>query len=371
MGNRCRKILFVVTGLGYGGAEMQVWRLSRELTARRWTVHVVSMIPPGALLERFVDDGITVHDLRMVRGVPSPTAVLKLASIVRRFSPDVVHSHMVHANLLSRAAKCFFPRTPLVNSGHSTNEGSRWRYYGYRWTDILCDRFYTVSRVALDGYARGRFVSSHKLFYLPNGMPVEQHPLAADEKVRLREQLGLEEDFAFLTVGRLEPEKNHRGLLQAFARVAKLIPARLLIVGEGTQANELEAHCSNLGLSDRVYFLGKRNDVEALMGAVDAFVISSAWEGLPVVLLEAGVAGLPVISTSVGDIPFVLQNGRSGLLVNPGDPDALARAMGEMYDLSPSERAQLGTNLRATVVEQFDIREIVDHWERVYEELRS
>jgi glycosyltransferase involved in cell wall biosynthesis len=371
MGNRSRKILFVVTGLAYGGAEMQVWRLSRELAARRWGIQVVSMVPPGALLERFMDDGIPVHDLRMVRGVPSPLAVLKLARIMRRFSPDIVHSHMVHANLLSRAARCFFPRTPLVNSGHSTDEGSRWRYYSYRWTDMLCDRFHTVSRVALDGYVRGRFVSPHKLFYLPNGMPVERNPLPVNEKQRLREQLGLGEDFTFLTVGRLEPPKNHQGLLQAFAQVAERSSAQLLIVGEGAQANELEAYCSKLGLSHRVRFLGKRHDVEALMGAVDALVISSAWEGLPIVLLEAGVAALPVVSTSVGDIPLIIQNGRSALLVRPGDCDALAQAMREMRDFSPSERSQLGANLRATVVEQFDMRKIVDRWERVYEELLS
>ena len=105
------------------------------------------------------------------------------------------------------------------------------------------------------------------------------------------------------------------------------------------------------------------------MGAVDAFVISSAWEGLPVVLLEAGVAGLPVISTSVGDIPFILKNRRSGLLVSPGDSDALAEAMREIHDLSLSERDQIGKNLRATVIEQFDMRKVVDRWERTYEEL--
>jgi glycosyltransferase involved in cell wall biosynthesis len=369
MGNQVKKILFVVTGLGYGGAEMQVWRLSRELTARRWGVQVVSMIPPGALLQRFLDDGIPVHDLGMVRGVPSPTAVLKLARIVRRVSPDVVHSHMFHANLLSRAAKSFFLRTPLVNSGHSTNEGGNWRYCAYRYTDILCDRFHTVSNVALDGYVRGRFVSSRKLFYLPNGVPVEQASLAAEEKERLRARLGLEEDFAFLSVGRLEVPKNHRGLLKAFAGVAERCSARLLIVGEGGQAKELEEYCSELGLSDRVHFLGKRHDVQALMRAVDAFVISSTWEGLPNVLLEAAIAGLPVVSTSVGDIPFIIQDGRWGLLVSPGDSDALARAMREMTDLLPSERAQIGKNLRATVIEQFDIRKIIDHWERVYEEL--
>jgi glycosyltransferase involved in cell wall biosynthesis len=371
MGNKAKKILFVVTGLNYGGAEMQIWHLSRELTARHWQVQVVSMIPPGALLQRFLDDGIPVHDLRMVRGIPSPWAVLRLARIVQRFSPDIVHSHMVHANLLSRAARCSFPRTPLLNTGQNTNEGSRWRYYAYRYTDILCDRFHTVSRIALDGYMRGRFVSSHKLFYLPNGMAIEQHPLAAAEKKKLREKLGLEEDFAFLSVGRLEPQKNHQGLLHAFAEVAERCSARLLIVGEGAQANELEAYCSKLGLSHRVRFFGKRHDVQELMCAVDALVISSAWEGLPIVLLEAGVAALPVVSTSVGDIPLVIENGRSALLVRPGDSDALAQAMREMHNLSPSERAQLGTNLRATVVEQFDMRKIVDRWERVYEDLLS
>ena len=110
-----------------GGAELQVWYLSREFLARGWRVEVVSLVPSGPLQGRFEGCGIPIHNLGMRRGIPNPLAIVRLAGLVRRVAPSIVHSHMVHANLLARVAHPLFHPVPLVNSGHNANEGSQWR----------------------------------------------------------------------------------------------------------------------------------------------------------------------------------------------------------------------------------------------------
>jgi len=369
MKGRSSKLFFVITGLDFGGAEVQVLGLACELRARGWDIHVASMIRPGALAEAFQREGIPVHDLGMSRGVPSPLGLIRLARLIHEFSPDIVHSHMVHANLLARAVRGFFPHIPFINSGHSTREGRRWRYYAYRYSDRFCDRFHTVSKVAQDNYIRGRFVSSEKLFYLPNGIATDMKLLNAGDRQRLRSELGIDESFAYLSVARFEVPKNHATLIKAFASLPNRESARLLLVGKGRLEKELRQQSKQLGLEEGVIFLGSRSNVSELMGACNALVIGSHWEGLPMVLLEAGLAELPVVASSAGDIPQVIESGRSGLLVSTPEPEALADGMRHVRDLSPDSRKQMASALRCTVLERFDMRSIVDRWEEIYAEL--
>ena len=364
-----RTILFVVTTLEWGGAELQVWYLSREFLARGWRVEVVSLVPSGPLQGRFEGCGIPIHNLGMRRGIPNPLAIVRLAGLVRRVAPSIVHSHMVHANLLARVAHPLFHPVPLVNSGHNANEGSQWRYYAYRYTDRWCDRFHTVSRIALDQYVEGRFASRAKLFYLPVGVPVESAPANDRIRARLRRELELGNAFTFLNVGRLEPQKDQAGLLRAFTSLLRHRSARLLVVGTGELGPGLERMAQELGISREVRFLGSREDVRDLMGAADAFVLSSRWEGLPTVVLEAGLAELPVVTTAVGDLPLLLEDDLSAFVVAPGDVGQLSRAMERMQALAPAERALIGKRLRQAVCDQCDLKKVTDGFERVYGEL--
>ena len=365
-----RTVLFVVTSLDVGGAEMQALHLARGLESHGWRVEVASMIGLGPLAARFQAAGIRLHDLRMRRGVPNPFAIIRLARIVRRVAPVIVHSHMIHANLLARVAHPLFRNIPLLNTGQDTNEGHRWRYYAYRYTDQCCDRFHTVSRIALDQYKRGRFASPAKLFYLPNAVPNES-TVGNDARPHLRNELALGEAFTFLNVGRLEPQKDQIGLLRAFARLQTGAETRLLVVGTGFLKPALEREAHDLGIADMVRFLDARDDVPALMRAADAFVLSSGWEGLPLVVIEAGRAKLPVVTTAVGDLPLLLKDGHSVLMVPPGDPDALAQAMTRMQVLPPAQRSLMAEQLHKTVCSECDLAKVTDGFERVYHELIS
>jgi glycosyltransferase involved in cell wall biosynthesis len=174
--------------------------------------------------------------------------------------------------------------------------------------------------------------------------------------------------FTWLTVGSFRDEaKDYDNLLQAFARLDA--PGDLLIAGVGPLRAEKEALARRLGVHGRVKFLGLRSDVPRMMQAADAFVLASAWEGLPVVLLEAAASGAPAVVTRVGGNPDVVLDRTTGLVVPPKDPSALASAMREVVALSEAERRAMGRRARAHVEQTFDLERVVEGWERLYVEL--
>ena len=187
----------------------------------------------------------------------------------------------------------------------------------------------------------------------------------------VREQLGCApEAFVWLTVGRLEPVKNHLELLRAFREVAAGHPhARLLIAGQGSLQAATEQRIVELGLADRVRLLGLRRDIPDLLNAADAFVLPSLWEGMPLTLLEASATALPIVATDVGGNSEVVLDGKTGYLVPPQEAKALTQAMLRVMLLSENDRIAMGQAGRAHVVQNFDLERVVDRWESLYREL--
>ncbi|MDM7324300.1 MAG: glycosyltransferase [Thermus sp.] len=374
-----RSLIFLITGLGRGGAESQVTLLVKGLKARGWRVAVVSMIPPDPEGPKgeLEDSGIPVHSLDMVRGRPSLRGLLRLAHLVREFKPQVVHAHMIHANLLGRVARLVAPVPVLVCTAHNTVEiGRSFRTeratrLAYRWTDFLCD---LTTQVSAEGYRRflvGGFAPAGKLRYIPNAVDLGRFSPRPEVRVRVRQELGIPaHGFLWLAVGRLEEPKDYPTLLKAFAQVRREYPdVRLAVAGKGSWEGRLQKLVRELGIEEVVHFLGLRQDVPDLMQAADAFVMSSAWEGMPMVLLEAHAAGLPIVATDVGGNREVVQDGVTGYLVPPKDVSALARAMHNMMALPEEKRATMGLRGREWVERHFSLKAILDQWERIYAEL--
>ncbi|MGI9952918.1 glycosyltransferase [Moorellaceae bacterium AZ2] len=362
-------IVFLTTGLVYGGAETQLVRLATRLKARSWEVKVVSMLPPQAYVEELEAAGIPIESLGMRRGVPDPRALFRFASILRLEQPQVVHSHMVHANLLARLARPLARVPVLVCTVHTINEGGRHREWAYRLTDFLCDLTTQVSQSGLERYVRVRAVPQHKIRFIPNGVDTDRFRPNPEARARLRHELGLGNVFSWLAVGRCEEAKDYPNMLRAFAMVLREHGNTvLLIAGQGSLREEAEQLANQLGLREKVHFLGLRKDVPELMNAVDAYVMSSAREGMPMVLLEAGATGLPIVATDVGGNREVVLDGMSGFLVPPKDPEALARAMLRLMILSQEERRRMGEVGRAHVEANFSLEKVVDQWESLYQE---
>lgn len=166
-------------------------------------------------------------------------------------------------------------------------------------------------------------------------------PTESYNKEKTRRELNIsQEDKVILRVGRLDVDKGNDLLLQAMTKVLSGIKAKLVFAGDGEQQNELEMLAQKLGIMDNVVFLGYRRDIPALLNISDLFVISSLKEGLPMVLLEAMAARVPIVSTAVGAIPLTLRNGIDGILVPPNDISKLSTAMLEMFQM-PQHKDQM------------------------------
>lgn len=365
------RILLVTTGMLTGGAETQIAALAGAFVAQGHAVALLNLI---GRTEVALDPLVTVHNLNLR---PSPgslaTGLWHARRFVRHWRPDVVHSHMLKANLFSRVLRLLCPMPRLVCTAHSLREGGALWMRLYGLTDRLCDLTTHVSQQALDHFVALGAVPANRIRLVPNGIDLARFAGGTGQRERLRQAQGLDaSQWVWLHVGRLALPKAQHRLLSAFAQVhTQQADARLLIAGEGPLGNELRAQVRRMGLHEAVRFLGRREDVPTLMQAADGFVLSSDIEGSPMVLAEAGACGLPIVST---DVP-----GAAALLSAPdrcvpvGDETALASAMlatmAETAQLPAAEIAARRQARRTHIAQHFALDAVCRHWLALYAEL--
>ncbi len=364
----------MITSIVGGGAEAEAIALAQTLHARQWEVAVISLLDPGGAVEGLTDRGIELNCLGMVRRVPDPRAIFRLASFIRDFQPHIVHSQMVHANLLARVTRLICRMPVLICTSQNIQErsdrgnGTKLKELAYRATDWLADMTTSVCEAGARRYVEIRACRPKKMVTIPNSVDLETFRPDAMERIDVRKEMGIENgEFLWLTAARLAKQKNYFVLLEAFRTLATHNPKlRLIIAGDGPERSEMEQWLGRHGLMGRVQLLGLRKDVARLMRAADAFVLCSAWEGLPLALLEASASCLPVIATDAGGNSETLIDGQTGFLVPGGDSAALASAMRNLMNMHVEDRLRLGEAGRSHVMSKFSRNNIVSQWESLY-----
>lgn len=362
------RILFLSTSMGLGGADSQLLSAALGLQGRAHDVRIVSLTALGPMGFQARRLGLDTESLEMPRGIPDPGGLVRLREIVHQWRPDIVHSHMVHANLMARALRLVTPVPALVSTIHNVYEGGPFLMAGYRLTNRLVDHMTIISQVAADRFIRERIVPRELLSVIPNGVDPEPYQAVAPEAREARRRaLDLDHRFAWIAVGRFEVAKDYPNMLRAFASVHERRPeAVLLLVGRGSLKGETQALAQDLALGSAVRFMGVREDVPALLSAADGYVMSSAWEGMPMVLLEASAGGLPIIATRVGGTGEAVLDGQTGFLVEPRDSGALAGAMLRLMELPDVDRRRMGENGRQRIGSSYSLARVVDRWEELY-----
>lgn len=359
------KILFIITGLGMGGAERQVCDLADKLAAKGHQVVLVSLT--GGSLNHPQSIAVKLVEVGMAK---TPFGFIKAYQSVRRlineFKPDVMHSHMIHANIFARLLRLTTDIPRLVCTAHSTNEGGRGRILAYRLTDRLCDISTNVSQEAVDAFVQQGAVPAGRMVAIHNGINTEHFRYSAISRERLRAELGLAEHIPLLlAVGRLTAAKDYPNLLTAFAALPPVFGvAQLAIIGMGEDEDNIKARVISQGLSDRVHFLGLRRDVNEWMSAADVFVLSSAWEGFGLVVAEAMACERAVVATDCGGVKEVV--GNAGFLVSPKDSEKLASAMSDALELSVSARTHFGSLARKRVEDNYSLSSVCERWLKIY-----
>ncbi|MDC0292503.1 glycosyltransferase [Candidatus Binatia bacterium] len=369
------KILYISTTLELGGAEAVAVAMAEHAKLKwGWTVEYVSLMPGGDRQSALKEAGIPTHCLGLNRGIPNPQAVVRLAKIIRDFKPDLIHSHMLHSNLIAQLHRAIFGGPPLISTSHSVDEirGRKPLAWMHRMGRSQSALTTNICEAGTHNLIAHRLSLPEKTICVPNGIQLEKFRNSAAARSTTRQKLGLTDSFTFIAIGRHEPPKDIPCLIDSFATVLQERPDTILLyVGDGTGRDSTEKEIASRGLRDSFKILGSRRDIRELLAASDAFVMSSAWEGLPMVLLEAGASGLPLISTNVGGTAEIVVAEKAGYLVAPRRPDLLAGAMIRMIDLPSENRLEMGTASRQHVAANFDADVISARWYEIYTGLVS
>ena len=373
------KVLLVSTNFGIGGgAEEQVSSLALGLGSRGWQVRLVSMLPPsGPVSAEFAQAGIPFTTLGMRRGLPDPRAVFALRSVINAFQPDIVHSHMTHANLLARITRPMCQVPALISTLHGlrmfgvNKRFTLLRELGHRLTDKWSDATTTICEAAADSYRQCGAVPADKISVVFNGVDTSVYKPNPEARIHLRKALGVADEFVWLAAGRLEKPKAYPVMIDAFAAATRDCqrPQRLFICGSGSLASSIQSHIARLRMGANITMLGLRRDIPDLMSAADGFVLSSETEGLPMVLLQAAASQLPIVATAVGGIAEVVRDGETGFAVEPNAPSALGAAMRRLAGMGAQDRQRMGEAARKLANQRFSNQTVLDQWETMYAQL--
>lgn len=358
------RIFYLITGLGMGGAEKVVTSLADALAAKGHDVCIAYLMGTAEVLP--TNASIKVISLGMVSKIDAVTAFFKLRRLIRDFQPDVVHSHMLHANILARLVKLVTPIARLISTAHASNEGGKLRMLAYRLTDALADMSTNVSEDAVAAFIKAKAARPGRMIAVYNGIAIDSFSFNAVAKLRIRQELLIDENCSLLlAVGRFHEHKDYPNLFHALAQMpVNGLHCQLCIAGDGPLRGYLEALAVQLRIADCVQFLGIRRDVADLMSAADIFVLSSSSEGFSLVVAEAMACERVVVATDCGGVREVV--GEAGYLVKPNDAEVLAQALQTALQLPAIQSAALGRLARQRVVDKFSLDAVVEQWLQLY-----
>lgn len=376
-GGQVINVLQVVTGFAWGGGERHVLLLLEAFRNSPLRLQLV-VFHDGRLAKEARALGFPVHLIeKRFRGDFSTT--FRLMGLIKRERADIVHTHLVGANLYGRIAGRLSRHARVISTLHyvspsamAPDESSLSQsiiFHADLWTSRLCDRL-----IATSDHLRGALVvrgmRSEKVVTIRNGVDLEALQPQPADPAAVRRELGLAPDTPLVgVVGSFLPVKRFDLFLKAAQRVAADHPdAVFLVVGDGGLRAELEAQASALGIENRVLFPGFRDDVPRVLSALDVFVLSSDSEGTPYVVVEAMAMGKPVVATKAGGVPEQVRTGTEGFLVDCGDDAGLASGISRLLS-DDALRAEMGRRARARAEREFSQAKAVEQLQAVYREV--
>jgi len=369
------KICHIAKATGVAGSENHLLTLLPGLDKAKYQVTLVLLVeqdkPLDDFVHRFDEEGVQVKRV-LIRGDMDPLLVWRLHRLLREGNYDLVHTHLIHADLYGTLAAKLAGVPIIVSTKHNENVFRRHSFYAFldRTAARFADKIITISDSLKRFAVEVEGLDAEKIVRIHYGLGPTHASIDDPDRLSLRAELGIGREIPLAAiVARLIPQKGHVYLLHAFRRVLEALPeAKLLVVGEGYLRGELESLAEELGVASNVIFTGFRQDVPRIMGGIDLFVLSSLWEGFGLVLLEAMAAGKPVVATNVSAIPEIVLDGETGILVPLNDPEPMAEAITKLL-AQPALARQLGCKGKQRLKQEFSTQEMIAATELVYDDL--
>jgi glycosyltransferase involved in cell wall biosynthesis len=352
------------------GAEEHILELLRGLDRRFFRLHLAC---PDVLLEQYGNDipgdvqvtPIMVDHLSDIRGA------VRLARTLRRQRINILHSHMFRASLFGSSIGKLCRVPVIIETTHVRETWRRgWfksKFFLDRAVSHLIDHYIAVSEANSRYLIGQKGIPANKVSVIQNGCSIERVDPSKAHPEGIRESLGFsKDDLVLIVMARLEPQKGHRVLLQSLPLLHSEFPnIRLICLGAGALKDDLTRMARDLGLENIVRFAGFQSNVADWLAAADIGVLPSFYEGLPLTAAETLAAGIPLVATAVDGTPEVVLDGETGLLVPPGDPLAMAGAIGRLAR-QPELRDKFARAGRDRVLHRFTIQRQVEQTANLY-----
>ncbi len=337
-----------------GGAEEMVLNLVKHLPERFEPV-IMCLNSAGPIGEEIRKTGVEFHVLGVTPGLRRPWQLIDIERAVTSVRADIVHTFLLTASLYGRFAS-MLARVPII-IGTEVNiyeQKQPLHIKAERWLMSGTDRVVVSAESVRDFYIDQVGADPAKIEVIYNAVDWAQLATTSDRET-IRRDFGVPVGAPLAgIIARLTEQKAHAHLFEAMAKTPGLEHLHLLVVGDGHLRSQLEALSASLGLADRVHFLGARRDLGNILSAIDMFVMPSLWEGLPLSMVLAMGASLPVVATRVAGIPEVVKDGETGFLVPPAAPTELGAAMAKLV-ADPALRQRIGQAARARVLPRFGV----------------
>jgi L-malate glycosyltransferase len=365
----------VLHSLDIGGAEVLAAGLARELSDRYRFVFACLDDEVGVLGNEFVERGIPMKVFYRQPGLDWKCS-FRLAAFFREHKVQIVHAHQYTPFFQSLLARLAYRRPPIVfteHGRHFPDSRSSKRVAVNRALLRSDDRLIGVGESVRRALVNNEGLPEKRTETIYNGVPLKDfQAVNGDAQLRrnVRKELGIDDgEFAIVQVARLNSLKDHATAIRTLKRLRDdQVPAKLILVGDGEERSVLEKLVASESVESDILFLGARSDIPRLLAAADAFLLSSISEGIPLTLIEAMGAGIPIVSTNVGGIPEVIEHGVSGLLAPAGDAETLATHLKSLWQNS-EQRSRLAENGCQRAVEQFSLEQMHRQYVEVYEQV--
>jgi glycosyltransferase involved in cell wall biosynthesis len=370
------RLLHVTGDSCFGGAGRIILRLGQVAKAQGWQVDILTTDP--VFQRAIAQHGLRVVNLDVIRREIRPlwdlTGLVRLRHFLQRERYDIMHTHTSKAGFVGRLAARMADVPVIVHTVHgfafheNSPQSSRLFFtvlerIASRW----CDRIVSVSEFHRHWALELGICKPSEILAIPNGIASMPDPVVAP--VAVRRQLGVKEtDLLILSMARLAADKGLNYLIEAAAMLRDKLRFQILVAGDGPVRARLEQHACDLGVADRVTFLGFREDVSDLLAASDLVVLPSLREGLSIALLEAMATGKPIVATSIGSHRELASQAEIAQLVPPADPRALSEAILRVSH-DPALMTRLGTTARALFESRYREDRMLDTYKRLYCEL--
>jgi glycosyltransferase involved in cell wall biosynthesis len=362
-------VVHVVVGLQVGGLERVVLSLVQEGLRLSQQVSVVCLETDGPVARQIEESGARVLRMGKRRGL-TPGIIPQIKRTLVNIGATIVHTHQIGALLYAGPAARLARVPVIVHTEHGKHfDRRRTRWMG-RLAGLTAQRYFCVSADIAAGVVSHRVAPARKVVVVANGIDTA-HFAKPGDVAGLRQQMGIPASAAVIgTVANLREVKRQDVLIRGFAKLGEFRGSRphLLLVGDGELRSELSRLAESLGVADRVHFAGAQANPERFLHVMDVFALTSRSEGMPLSVLEAQAAGLPVVASRVGGLPEIVEDSRTGLLFEPGDEAALASCFEQLLS-EPTRMTEMGRAGQAAVRAKYDVSVMAGTYARHYREL--